>query len=194
MINEYVCRKVALKDLQPCLICGKPSTTVLHNGSGPDWFYSCDIHLKDNPQFVTPVYSNDYEAHVEKIKSLKQQIAAITKNTDPSAWDSWVTKFYNNKSKTKAYYGKEEEQVPDAQHASDLKKEYGEIVDKILELQKKNTKFKLSDVMFESRVQRLKDEHMMRERRRQDEKCYTNTNPDELLGKFNFPTIPKDIK
>ncbi|CCH60729.1 hypothetical protein TBLA_0D02250 [Henningerozyma blattae CBS 6284] len=211
MSNEYVKRKVALKDIQPCLICNKPSTTVLfngdnNNGGGADWFYVCDIHLQDNIQFVVPVYSKEYENEVIHLRQLKQKITstAAIKNGN---WDGWVTKLFakGTKSSTKtdnieadsAIDADNEDKGTKGQDTkapadlSALQREYDETLDRITKLQKNNKTYQLSDTFYQSRLERKKQQEKLAARRKQLQESYTNTDPDELLSKFAFPSVPK---
>lgn len=207
MINEYLVRKVALKDMQPCLICGKPSTTVLFNGSGPDFFYTCDIHLKDNPQFVTPLYSKEYEAGLRRLKDLKSQINS-TATKKPGSWDGWVSSIFVKSTQKKEdindttdaveidktaeakEFEKEEDSPTDKSKV--LQKQYSEQLDLVADLHKKNRKYQLSKVTFESRVMRKRNEQRQAEKRRIEQEAYTHTNPDDLMQRFSFPTVPKN--
>ncbi|EDO17805.1 hypothetical protein Kpol_541p47 [Vanderwaltozyma polyspora DSM 70294] len=203
MINEYVARQVALKDTQPCIICSKPSTTVLYNGSGPDWFYSCNIHLVDNPQFVVPMYTQEYYSSLEELKRLKQESNSLTQE-DLSSWDGWVTKIFNKKPKEDSKEKekeKEQEKVKEKEstesvvdRSSELKNEYRKALDRLSELQKKNKKYKLSQIMFESRTQLKQKQAAIAELKRKEAESYTNTEPDELLNKYSFPDIPNSTK
>ncbi|QLG74310.1 hypothetical protein HG535_0G01940 [Zygotorulaspora mrakii] len=210
MINEYIGRKVALKDMQPCLICGKPSTTVLYNSSGPDWFYTCDIHLKDNPQFVIPLYGKDYEDALSKLRELKSQLNNA-KISQSGSWDGWVSSiFVKNKSKGK---GKESESgktsdatsadIESETHESSkdvadpmdkvkkLQTSYENQVDMVTDLQSKNKRYQLSKTTFESRVLKKKNEQIVAAKRKREQEAYTRTDPEELMHKFSFPTVPK---
>lgn len=192
MINEYACRKVALRDTKSCLVCHKPSTTVLYNKSGPDWFYTCDIHLQDNPQFATPVYDKEYENVLTKMKSLKNELNSNA-GASGSSWDSWVSKVFIKKDKD-ADKPKDTDPAntpePAVRTQAQIQEEYNATLDTLTTLRKKNKMYQLSPQMFESRVQLKKREEMLKEQRRKQEEAYTNTDPDELLTKFSFPQVP----
>lgn len=179
MKNEYTARKVALKDMQACLICHKPTTTVLHNG--PDWFYTCDIHLQDNPQFVTALYSTEYKEAVAKLKSIKPPAEAVS-----VGWDGWVSKLLK-KDGSKDKEGKEKTPEDQAQ----VQKQYNEQLDLVARLQKQNRGYQLNPIMFDSRIQRKQAEARAKEQKRLNDESYTNTDPQELIEKFAFPSVPK---
>lgn len=202
MINEYIARKVALKDTQSCLICSMPSTTVLYNNSGPDWFYTCDIHLQDNPHFVTPMYSQEYQDALSKLKILKAKVSELTNSQDSASWDGWVSKIFTRKAKETEDIknGKDDAKGKklDTETANEadtpkksLQREYSEQLDLVTELQKKNRRYQLSKVTFDSRVQRKLDEQKMTAKRKLEEENYTDTDPEDLAQKFAFPIVPK---
>ncbi|CAI4060349.1 hypothetical protein N7582_001597 [Saccharomyces uvarum] len=207
MINEYVSRKVALKDMQPCAICSKPSTTVLYNASGPDWLYTCDIHLQDNPQFAIPIYSKEYNDAVGRLKEVKRKINTLTSAQNQlGSWDGWVTKIFSKKDKEKKENSESPEAAPteaaeapleakkDAETLLETQAMYRKILDEVTELQGKNRKYELAKIMFESRVQRKKTEQLNRERYRKEQENYSNTDPEELLQKHVFPSVPQQKK
>lgn len=191
MINEYLVRKVAVKDMQPCLICGKPTVTVLYNSSGPDWLYSCDIHLRDNPQFAVPLYSKDYQEALSKLKTLKLQVDRLSAADKPSSWDGWVSNMFTKKASKEEDEPDDNKEKEEVDNLKEVQRKYSEQIDVITNMQKKNRKYQLSNITFESRVQRKKNEKMMAEKRRKEEELYANTDPDELIKKISFPTPPK---
>ncbi|CAI1960216.1 hypothetical protein SEUBUCD650_0E02180 [Saccharomyces eubayanus] len=204
MINEYVSRKVALKDMQPCAICSKPSTTVLYNASGPDWLYTCDIHLQDNLQFTIPIYSKEYNDAVAQLKVVKRKMdTLISAQSRLGSWDGWVTKIFTKKDKEKKDGSESTEPAPaepadvplevkeDADTLLETQAMYRKLLDEVTELQGKNRKYELAKIMFESRVQRKKTEQMNRERYRKEQENYSNTDPKELLQKHVFPSVPQ---
>lgn len=204
MINEYTARKVALKDMQPCAICSKPSTTVLYNASGPDWLYTCDIHLQDNPQFVIPLYSTEYNEAVAQLKLVKVKMDGLASAQNQlGSWDGWVTKIFSKKEKQKKDDSKSPEPITtesadissetknDAEILLETQKQYSKILDKVTELQKNNRKYELAKIMFESRVLRKRTEQLNRERYLKEQENYSNTDPEDLLRKHVFPSVPK---
>lgn len=211
MNNEYVRRKVANKDMQLCLICHKLTSTVLFNKSGPDLIYTCDIHLEDNPQFVTPLYSNDYYKAVEELKCCQERLNQLNKKDMQSkSWDGWITTIFNKKREVEKNKNEDKdksgEDIKNNSNSLDtsgsIKEELQTKYDKALEtmtvLQRQNKYFKLSDKMFQYRIQSRRDQiRKLQQRKRQEEVLrreeanYSNTDPSELITKFNFPTVPK---
>lgn len=181
MKNEYTARKVHIKDMQPCLVCHKPTTTVLYNGI--DWFYTCDIHLQDNAQFVKPLYSKEYQDAVTTLKTLKPP-TAVDSN---SGLDGWVTKFLKKDKKDG-----DDKTTDDKDQRRELQRQYDEQLDLVVKLQQQNRKYQLSSVLFESRIQRKQLENRWKEQKRIEDENYTNTDPQELQMKFAFPSVPKN--
>lgn len=186
MKNEYTARKVSIKDTQPCLVCHKPTTTVLY--SGIDWFYTCDIHLRDNPQFVTHLYSKEYQEAVTKLKALKPPAAV----NSSSVLDGWITKFLK-KDSTEKNRGSDDidKTTEDKDQRQELQRQYDAQLDLIAKLQQQNRKYQLSRTVFESRIQRKQWENRLREQKRIEDENYTDTDPQELEMKFVFPSVPK---
>lgn len=204
MINEYTARLVAAKDMQPCLICSKPTVTVLYSSSGPDWLYTCDIHLHDNPHFATPLYGTEYLESLEKLKTLKAQVDRLSAASKPASWDGWVSHIFIKKPKKDDEDGDSKDKVEDkVEDKSEKKKEadtlketqqaYSEQIDLVTALQKKNRKYKLSDVTFESRVQKKKNDLRIAERKKREQELYTSTDPEEISKKFAFPSVPSGL-
>lgn len=201
MKNEYIARKVATKDMQPCLICSRPTVTVLYSASGPDWLYTCDIHLHDNPQFAIPIYSTEYQEAVKKLKALKLEADQISAAKGSKSWDGWVSHIFTKKqAKDESKEGKSdtttEEKEPEKEaekpKPEDAQKKYSQQLDLVASLQKKNKKYQLSDTTFNSRIERRKNQQRMAERRKKEQELYANTDPNELANQFNFPSVPKN--
>ncbi|KAL3232991.1 hypothetical protein RNJ44_04907 [Nakaseomyces bracarensis] len=202
MINEYVKRKVALRDTQGCVLCHKPSTTVLFNKSGPDWFYTCDLHLQDNPQFAVPVYGTEYDEVVAKMKDTKRALSMVQTKGGLGNWDGWVNKFISTTNKKKEEDKKdskedskeEKEKTKEENTPANLQREYEQLLDRLTQLQKDTKRYKLSDVMFQNRVD-LKERQRIKEIRiKKIQEQYSNTDPTELETKFNFPSVPTTPK
>ncbi|QLQ82618.1 hypothetical protein HG537_0H03810 [Torulaspora globosa] len=191
MINEYVARKVATKDMQPCLICSKPTVTVLYNASGPDWLYTCDIHLHDNPQFAIPIHSIEYQEAVDKLRRLKLQVdKASVKNSN--SWDGWVSHLFNKKPTKEDHNEEVSIENNEADEPEDVQKKYNQQLDLVANLQKKTRKYQLSDTTFNSRIERRKNQQRMLERRKKEQELYANTDPQELATQFTFPSVPNN--
>lgn len=209
MKNEYYKKRVQPKDQKSCLICGNPTVTVLFNPTGPDWLYTCDIHLKDNPQFVKPLYPPEYDTVLKTLESLKRKITEVSQ-AEGGMWDQWINKFLkskneaptndtpqdNNKkhsSKDQSEESSDENNPHSVSTSESLRKEYQENLDKLANLQNSNKKFTLNSIVFENRITRMKNMAAAQERKRLEQAAYTNTDPDQLLKKLSFPTVPNTI-
>ncbi|CEP60523.1 Vfa1p LALA0_S01e12860g [Lachancea lanzarotensis] len=196
MSNLYTKRSVAQKDSQPCLVCFLPTTCVLYNSSIQDWFYCCELHFKDNLGFAKPVYSKSYEDAIEKLKVVKQKLDA-EKVKQAGSWDSWVNKFISKEpsqeSPQNAAQAETETETGTESELQALKNEYQRLTDLISQGQKQLRSFTLSPVMFESRVDAKKRGHILRQKAKREQENYSNTDPDELSAKFDFPAVPKKI-
>ena len=122
------------------------------------------------------------------------------------SWDGWVTKIFSKKDKEKKENSESPEAAPteaaeapleakkDAETLLETQAMYRKILDEVTELQGKNRKYELAKIMFESRVQRKKTEQLNRERYRKEQENYSNTDPEELLQKHVFPSVPQQKK
>ncbi|CCF56511.1 hypothetical protein KAFR_0B02130 [Kazachstania africana CBS 2517] len=194
MNNEYVRRKVGIRDMKSCLICQKPTTVVLYNKSIPDLIYSCEIHLQDNPQFVLPIQSTEYIRTVERLKILKRELAVANDNDKTGSWDNWVTKIFSSKKSEGEVDDDNSKKANDSATPSpdqaDPRKEYNELLDRMAQLQNDVRLFKLSKSMFESRIHQRQMMLKRIELQKREEQSYSNTDPDELTTSFNFPSTP----
>lgn len=74
--NTYHRRLVALTFSKACMICHKPSTTVLITPDNKDFFYICPGHLSDRG-FATPVVDKEEEERKRKREELDKAIAEV---------------------------------------------------------------------------------------------------------------------
>ena len=212
MNNQYVKRKVVTRDMQSCLICQRLTDTVLFNKSGPDWIYTCDLHLDDNPQFVTPLYSEEYKHALEDMKRCQMELAQCkNKERHTGSWDGWITTIFNKKrenekkeqdSESKPTFDETEKSIDSFHLERELQMKYDKALDTMTSLQAQNKNYKLSDKMFQYRMfHRKEQQQRLQQRKRQEEQVkkesesYTDTDPADLAEKFNFPSAPNsDLK
>ncbi|KAF3929869.1 hypothetical protein ABW19_dt0207734 [Dactylella cylindrospora] len=76
--NVYIHRKVAEASSKPCMICFKPSTSVLITSSQKDFFYICPGHLTDRG-FATAVVDEAAEAEKKKKEEMDKELEIIKK-------------------------------------------------------------------------------------------------------------------
>ena len=223
MNNSYTRRKVATKDQKPCLICSKPTTTVLYNQSGPDWLYTCDLHLEDNPHFVTRIYSEAYTSTLRELEGVRRELDRLegtgrSGHGSGASWDVWVSKIFDSKKSatsdtttttTTTTTNTQASSPPPppttdntatatattaTAQTSSLQQRYNVLLDRLAELRRQergHRNYKLSDQMFEYRLLRRQQQLKQLAKRRQEAANYSNTDPDELAAKFQFPEVPK---
>lgn len=196
MHNEYTKRKVSPKDAQACLVCSNIVTTVLYNSVLQDWFYCCDLHLKTDPNFVKPLYPNDYEECLQKLATLKEEISKLDQNKKGN-WESWATKFLFNQNKTttetqnKLETSEENIAQTDASKDKDLRKKYEQYLNTISTYQQEVKKFQLNEIIFQNRIQRKREMLKIQQKQHEEQNLYSNTNPNELFQLFKSLNTPK---
>lgn len=72
--NDYALRLVAESDSKSCVVCYKPSSSVLISANSADFFYICPNHLQDD-SFATPVHPAEYQELITKKTKLTGDIA-----------------------------------------------------------------------------------------------------------------------
>ncbi|KAJ5725771.1 uncharacterized protein N7483_007128, partial [Penicillium malachiteum] len=76
LTNIYHLRRVADTSAKSCLICYKPSTSVLITPDNKDFFYVCPAHLQDR-HFCTPIVDKEGEAKRQKEEALAKEIEKV---------------------------------------------------------------------------------------------------------------------
>ncbi|KAJ5426831.1 hypothetical protein N7465_001901 [Penicillium sp. CMV-2018d] len=78
LTNVYHVRRVADTSAKACLICYKPSTSVMITPDNKDFFYVCPAHLQDK-HFCSPIIDTEGQAKRLKEEALAKEIEAIKK-------------------------------------------------------------------------------------------------------------------
>ncbi|AET41668.1 Vfa1p Ecym_8398 [Eremothecium cymbalariae DBVPG len=199
MENVYTKRKVSAASASTCLVCLKPTTTVMYNKSGQDWFYCCDLHILDNPQFAQPIYTSHYKERLKRVNELGAKLGSHSA-THSGNWDSWITNLFTSAKvappETKSQPNSEKPPADPAdaepkETLSQLKLQYDKELSAVADIKKNTRTYSLSQVMFESRQQRLKHLSNVKEQNRMHQEAYSNTDPEDLLKRYNFPELPK---
>lgn len=89
-VNDYLSRRVSDTDSKSCLICYKPTTTVLISSNKVDFFYVCPSHLSDE-HFATPIKPQAYQDLVKEKATLQEKVDTLTKELEvlkPYLWNS----------------------------------------------------------------------------------------------------------
>ncbi|KAM5435748.1 hypothetical protein MferCBS31731_006197 [Microsporum ferrugineum] len=76
--NRWHLRRVADTSAKSCLICYKPSTSVLVTPDNKDFFYICPIHLKDK-SFCSPLIDEEEVAAKKKKEEMDREIEKVKK-------------------------------------------------------------------------------------------------------------------
>ncbi|KAJ5665759.1 uncharacterized protein N7477_008207 [Penicillium maclennaniae] len=78
LTNVYHLRRVADTSSKACLICYKPSTSVLITPDNKDFFYVCPAHLQDR-HFCSPIINAEAEAARRKEEEMTKEIEKVKK-------------------------------------------------------------------------------------------------------------------
>ncbi|CAI7677808.1 hypothetical protein N7455_005630 [Penicillium solitum] len=78
LTNVYHVRRVADTSAKACLICYKPSTSVMITPDNKDFFYVCPAHLQDK-HFCSPIIDTEGQAKRLKEEALAKEIEKIKK-------------------------------------------------------------------------------------------------------------------
>ncbi|OJJ44729.1 hypothetical protein ASPZODRAFT_134835 [Penicilliopsis zonata CBS 506.65] len=76
--NKWHLRRVAENSARACLVCHKPSTSVLITPDNKDFFYVCPVHLKDR-NFCSPIIDTEQEEAKKRKEALAQEIEMVKK-------------------------------------------------------------------------------------------------------------------
>ncbi|KAJ5373375.1 hypothetical protein N7517_005381 [Penicillium concentricum] len=78
LTNVYHVRRVADTSAKACLICYKPSTSVMITPDNKDFFYVCPAHLQDK-QFCSPIIDTEGQAKRLKAEQMAKEIEKVKK-------------------------------------------------------------------------------------------------------------------
>ncbi|CAL5873851.1 uncharacterized protein PFLUO_LOCUS8134 [Penicillium psychrofluorescens] len=78
LTNVYHLRRVADTSDKACLICYKPTTSVMITPDNKDFFYVCPAHLQDR-HFCSPIVNAEAEAARRKEEAMAQEIEKVKK-------------------------------------------------------------------------------------------------------------------
>ncbi|KAJ6002703.1 Protein of unknown function DUF1742 [Penicillium sp. IBT 35674x] len=76
LTNVYHLRRVADTSAKSCLICYKPSTSVLITPDNKDFFYVCPAHLQDR-HFCSPIVDTEGDAKRQKEEAMAKEIEKV---------------------------------------------------------------------------------------------------------------------
>ncbi|KAJ5963553.1 uncharacterized protein N7479_003429 [Penicillium vulpinum] len=78
LTNVYHVRRVADTSAKACLICYKPSTSVMITPDNKDFFYVCPAHLQDK-NFCSPIIDTEGQAKRLKEEQMAKEIEKVKK-------------------------------------------------------------------------------------------------------------------
>ncbi|KXG52535.1 Protein of unknown function DUF1742 [Penicillium griseofulvum] len=78
LTNVYHVRRVADTSAKACLICYKPSTSVMITPDNKDFFYVCPAHLQDK-HFCSPIIDTEGQAKRLKEEEMAKEIEKVKK-------------------------------------------------------------------------------------------------------------------
>ncbi|KAJ5150738.1 Protein of unknown function DUF1742 [Penicillium coprophilum] len=76
LTNVYHVRRVADNSAKACLICYKPSTSVMITPDNKDFFYVCPAHLQDK-HFCSPIIDTEGQAKRLKEEQMAKEIEKV---------------------------------------------------------------------------------------------------------------------
>lgn len=135
--NQYTRKLVAESDAKLCLICYKPSSTVLLNSSNMDFFYVCPQHLKDE-QFAKAMHSEEYKETNQKKTELEAALIRKRKRLEElkPGWSFW--KIGTNKMERKQRENETKDlQSDNNSEPQDTKETYDSVQQEVKDLQGK---------------------------------------------------------
>ncbi|KAJ5881806.1 uncharacterized protein N7529_000478 [Penicillium soppii] len=78
LTNVYHVRRVADTSAKACMICYKPSSTVMITPDNKDFFYVCPAHLQDR-HFCSPIIDTEGQAKRLKEEAVAKEIEIVKK-------------------------------------------------------------------------------------------------------------------
>ncbi|KAH3676432.1 hypothetical protein WICMUC_002063 [Wickerhamomyces mucosus] len=164
--NIYHLRTVSDSNAKACTFCYKPTCHVLITSDGTsDFFYTCEIHLKD-PTLCSPIQDKEYIDALSAKKSLSDEIQFLKTRWEEKHrygnWNklmgfaSWGTTGKPDDKSTKKGEKKEENDLEREEHDSKLKElnRKSESFEEILK--KKPRKYQLNKDIYKMRLSKKK--------------------------------------
>ncbi|KAI9886762.1 MAG: hypothetical protein M1823_001405 [Watsoniomyces obsoletus] len=189
--NRYHLRQVAPASSKGCMICYKPTSSVLITVDNRDFFYICKGHLSDK-SFCSPII--DSEAIERAAKEAKEREIELVKKEyeEKQRLKKEKEKEKNKKKdKDKDKAGDKKNGKDDDDEDDDAKKkkkdddvkneELGINKDEILKIGQEEPRiFALHKSFYQLRLERLRNAEL------------TKRNRERLLNPTVFPDVPKD--
>ncbi|KAJ5113394.1 hypothetical protein N7456_001928 [Penicillium angulare] len=179
LTNVYHLRRVADTAAKSCLICYKPSTSVLITPDNKDFFYVCPAHLQDR-HFCTPIIDTEGETKRQKEEAMAREIEIVKKE--------YEEKQRRKKDKAKDEKEKEKDDSKEKdKDTSNSKSDEKERDDKIDSIKNAGTErktadspriFELHKTFYQMRIDRLRGIEMAKR------------NQERMKSPSLFPSVP----
>ncbi|KAK6347655.1 hypothetical protein TWF718_005494 [Orbilia javanica] len=173
--NVYIHRKVAEASSKPCMICFRPSTSVLITSCQKDFFYICPSHLSDRG-FATAIVDEAAEAEKRKKEEMDKELEKLKQEFEEKQKRKEEKK---SKDKDDDKKGKDKAKVKE-EEADKLKVE---------EEEKAKTEQAVEAPSF-SEYNLHRDFFNIRQQKYR-EKQIAKRNMERLKNPFTFPAVPK---
>ncbi|CDM27882.1 hypothetical protein DTO013E5_9054 [Penicillium roqueforti] len=188
LTNVYHVRRVADTSAKACLICYKPSTSVMITPDNKDFFYVCPAHLQDK-NFCSPIVDTEGQAKRLKEEEMAKEIEKIKKEYEEKQRRKKEREKASNKdNKEEKDKGKDKPKDEDKAASDSNAKDEKDRDDKIASIQKGSgteTKsddspriFSLHKNFYQMRIDRLRSIEM------------TKRNQERLRQPSLFPSVP----
>ncbi|CEJ59429.1 hypothetical protein PMG11_08054 [Penicillium brasilianum] len=191
LTNIYHLRRVADTSAKACLICYKPSTSVMITPDNKDFFYVCPAHLQDR-HFCSPIIDAESEAARLKEQKMAEEIEKVKKEYEEKQQRKKEREKQSGKDeKDKDKEKKNDKDNPKDKESTDSKtNDEKERDDKIDSLKKQNEMkpengprvFALHKTFYQMRIDRLRGIEMAKR------------NQERMKNPSLFPSVPnKDL-
>ncbi|KAL2833390.1 VPS4-associated protein 1 [Aspergillus cavernicola] len=182
--NTWHLRRVADTSARSCLICHKPSSSVLITPNNKDFFYVCPAHLNDR-HFCTVIIDEEEEAAKKKAEEMSREIEKVKKEYEEKQQRK-KEKEKEKKKKDKA----ESKGTKDQPENADNKDDERERDDKIDAIKKQSTSANTSTPDDSPRIFALhKNFYQMRIDRMRNLEA-AKRNRQRLQDPSFFPSVP----
>ncbi|KAJ5747785.1 uncharacterized protein N7511_009481 [Penicillium nucicola] len=180
LTNVYHVRRVADTSAKACLICYKPSTSVMITPDNKDFFYVCPAHLQDR-HFCSPIIDTEGQAARAKEEAMAKEIEKVKNEYEEKQRRK---KEREKESKSKDDQEKKDKENPNVSETKDEKERDEKIasIQKGTEPEKKTDDsprvFALHKNFYQMRIDRLRNIELGKR------------NQERLKNPSLFPSVP----
>ncbi|RLV92383.1 hypothetical protein JA1_003256 [Spathaspora sp. JA1] len=172
--NKYNVRLVAATNSKSCVICYKPSTTVLVSENQGDFFYSCPQHLLDE-HFASPIHPQDYLDLVKEKEQLEIKKIELNKDIElekPYLWN-----------KVSEYWSKSDDKKEQTKFEK-LNEELKQVLQKLTDKEKEINEYKFK--VYKLNLDIYKNRLMLNQKKKFNKERYEKIHQEGF-----FPSAPK---